>query len=272
MPARIVSLTGPTRGQAFPIEKDVSRIGGDPGCDLHVPGLPPVALTLRYHNGRYEVFNRSGVPLEIGGRRVTDSAPAAWQDGEELALGGGAALRMSIEGDGAPARGAPAAVESPELSREPADEEMSADTRDAGREPAVEEATTRNVSSRGMQVAVILLCIVVGGFLLLEDATQADPQAVSRANAERGFTVVTTQLAKEVSEGGPNAAAAKALQEMLYEARVAQLRGNTGTAAKQYRRARDFLLSRVRGSPSAAPKGDADAYRYVLEQLASLGV
>jgi hypothetical protein len=96
----IESWAGDENRDAYWIEKKVLRLGSGADCDLRVddPAVPKHLATVRFRNGQYVLYNRSGKELQIADRRVAPNGSATWHANEELVLTADTTLRLIVDG------------------------------------------------------------------------------------------------------------------------------------------------------------------------------
>jgi hypothetical protein len=104
MPAFIHIVSGTSSGERLQLTEEVSRLGSDPGCSLWIdePSLAALALTIRYKDGQYTVYNRTGGTISVAGRVVESNRNGPWRNGEELRIGDALAMQLLLEGEGRP--------------------------------------------------------------------------------------------------------------------------------------------------------------------------
>lgn len=106
MPAKLIVVEGVETGSELWIEYEVLRLGSDSSCELVLAdsGVEPHALTVRYGDGRYTVYNRGSAPLQLDAVTLAPSESGVWRTGKTLRFAGGLALKLETSGDGAPTR------------------------------------------------------------------------------------------------------------------------------------------------------------------------
>lgn len=106
MPAKLIIVEGAQAGSELWIEYEVLRIGSDAGCEIALldPGVEPHALTVRYGDGRYTVYNRGSAPLQLDAVTLAPSESGVWRSGKAIKFSSGLVLKLETSGDGAPAR------------------------------------------------------------------------------------------------------------------------------------------------------------------------
>ncbi len=88
----------------FWIEKTVTRLGSSDDCDLRIDAssVPSNLGTVRFRNGKYVFYNRSGAALQIGENRVDKDASLSWQPNQKMEFADGHVLQLRVEGDPRP--------------------------------------------------------------------------------------------------------------------------------------------------------------------------
>ena len=88
----------------FWIEKNVTRLGSGSDCDLQIDdaSVPSQLGTIRFRNGSYVFYNRSGQPLQVGEQTIDSDGSAKWQSSERVELTDGLSLQLRVEGDPRP--------------------------------------------------------------------------------------------------------------------------------------------------------------------------
>jgi hypothetical protein len=255
MSANIRIESGIAAGTNYWIDRPVLRIGSDPTCEICLPTaeLPLHALTLEFRNGAYKAYNRSASPLTLGSAAIQPGTAGAWDDGDMLILPGDQRLVLAIDGY-------PRPCPRPERQSETglADETTASTGDESTTSP---EATTKGKSKNLMQMAVIALCVVVGGGLLLLNnmGGLATAPAVDRPTFD---SIVHDSLKKD--------ATIRALVQKLQYAQSFVVRGNTDAAKEYFGNLRDQLLHEGDSLP-AADRDDAKVIReYVIDQLGQL--
>ena len=178
MSASVRIESGIAAGTNYWIDRPVLRVGSDPQCEICLPSadLAPHALTLEFRAGVYRAYNRSSEPITLGAAVLQPGAAGAWTDGDSLTLPGNVRLVLAIDGDPRPSPRPESRIEDGfEDDRVATDEAITAATPEAA-----EKAKSKSI----MQLAVIGLCVVgIGGLLMLNNAsTEATPanRAVTR--------------------------------------------------------------------------------------------
>jgi hypothetical protein len=246
--AIIKVISGPQAGEELWIEYEVSRLGGDAGCELHLAGAEPHALTLRYSDGRYNVYNRGSQPVTLDGSSVDVGQAGIWRSGRDLKLGDGTVLRMAIEGDGAPSRRPEEAAVEPR-----ADVDIMAV--EGG--PTTDEAPKKK--SNNLQL-VAVIALFAGAALVLFAGGDGEDEA---ALPKKSFDEVAVVLRQEQNLP-PD------LWLMFNAAHVAEYRGREEEAKQAFERLRDrveweknVLLAEKKPVPASL----IDAGRYIADRL-----
>jgi len=248
VPATIQVVSGPQAGEEFWLEYEVSRLGGDAGCELHLANAEPHALTIRFSEGRYNVYNRGSQPVTLDGAQIEVGQAGIWRTGRELKFGDGTALRMAIEGDGAP-------------SRRPA-ESVSATPRADIDIVAVEgpatEAAPQKKSSNVQLVAVVAL-FAGAAFVLLAGGDGEEEAALPRKTFDEVAVVLRQEQALPPD-----------LWLMFNAAHVAEYRGREDEAKQAHERLRDRIeweKNVLLTERKKVPQSLVDAGRYIADRL-----
>lgn len=253
MPATIRIESGIAAGTNYWIDRPVLRVGSDPGCEICLPtaDLAPHALTLEFRGGVYRAYNRGSSPIRVGATNLPAGGSGVWNDGDTVALGGGQQLVLAIDGDPRPAP-QPDAGASDGYSDAPP---IMADGSDGSTPATTATATKKAGSSSTMQLAVIGLCVLgIGGLLLLNQMGGLD--AAPAANRPTFSQIVTDSLKKD-----------DVIRTFVQKLQVAEsfiVRGNPDIAKTDFANLRDQIMGRME-SLSEADKKDADAIRQYAE-------
>jgi hypothetical protein len=246
MSAKILVQSGIAAGTSHWIERNVVRVGSDPGMDLTVPCdvLDKHALTLEYRDGVYRVHNRCTVQVYLGGRTVSPGHSDQWHDTDLLELPGLIQLALEVDGDPAPAPPplfSPALV-SASLDNDGPDESVPASSQSqpsdapdrANASGAPVGQPTPSSSSTMLQVGVIVVCVLGCVLLLARDRMRRS--ADSAVSVPR-FDVIVDQ-AREKSDS-----TTQSLLRHVQYAESAMIRGNTKAARQRYASVRSMLLA-----------------------------
>jgi hypothetical protein len=261
MPAKLVIIEGPFSGEELWIEYEVLRLGSDLSCELVLsdPSVEPHALTIRYGDGKYTVYNRGAGSLTLDSLTIAPSESGHWRAGKSLRFPGGLVLKLETSGDGAPAR-RPAEAYAPPA---PLDVEASvvppADGSAVGQpgdQPAKEKSNTS-------AILVGLLFAAAAVFVLFSDSFAPSDAQTSAEAALPEFPEMVSLLQKEP-------ACAPDLWVMLARAHAEDYRGDDDRAAAEYRKLRDRIvweknLILTQGKP--VPDALAQAEAYVREKI-----
>jgi len=259
MPARLIIAEGPLAGGELWIEDVAARLGRDSGCELLLddPTLDAHALTIRYADKRYTVFNRGGAPLQIDALVVAPGESGVWRSGTSLFFAGGTVLTLETTGDGAPGKRAAKPLAAPSLISAVAADDALVSTPTAGDIAAAE--TKKKADNKAAVVAVLFICAALGVILLGEDAG-------APANGDKPiptFAELIPRL-KATPDIAPD------VWVRLSETYAAAYRGDEAVAKRDYRLLRDridweknALLSQ--GKP--VPEALVDAERFVKSKF-----
>lgn len=218
MPARIHVTSGPSAGQAYWLELEVTRIGGSDTADISLPEAPPQCATLLFRDGQYRLINRSDRPLGVGREICLPGQSAHWRPGQVLSLTGVFEAELLCEDDPAPA---------------PAPRGLDGATQD----PRPDLAAVETSGNIGLWV-VLVGCVLAMGFFLLS-SMPSGPPVLSEAET---FDWLARELHKRHRPKTPDR---RALKPVLFqEARVSELRGLYGLAVAKYGTLRDDLLAK----------------------------
>jgi hypothetical protein len=241
------------------------RIGGDPGCHVHVPGLAAQVATLRYSDKSWRVINRSDGPLELEGRPLEAGGQAPWKSGQRLKLAPRVVLALRLDPDPAPKR--PAVVAPSAVLEEPEPEPPPPEDPDA---PPPEPAPPpkKPAKSNLMPSIVIALCVVGGAWVMLDEG---GPDAETGAKQRAEFEDLLKQLNERVVKEPQNRFYATLL-DTLQSARINERRDDYPGSGRAYRMLHDLLESRRRDLAADDPAAfdselDFRVYRFVSYQL-----
>ncbi|HEX4412734.1 MAG TPA: hypothetical protein VH107_03840 [Lacipirellulaceae bacterium] len=253
MPATIRIESGIAAGTNYWIDRPVLRVGSDPGCEICLPtaDLAPHALTLEFRGGIYRAYNRGASPIRVGATTLPAGGSGVWNDGDTVALGGGQQLVLAIDGDPRPTP-QPDAGANDGYSDAPA---IMADESNGAALSTGAAAAKKSSSSSTMQLAIIGLCVVgIGGLLLLNQIGGLD--AAPAANRPTFTQIVTDSLKKD-----------DVIRTFVQKLQVAEsfiVRGNPELAKTDFANFRDQIMRRT-DSLSEADRKDADAIRQYAE-------
>lgn len=250
MSASVRIESGIAAGTSYWIDRPVLRVGSDPNCEISLPSadLAPHALTLEFRSGVYRGYNRGADPVSLGSTTLQPGAAAVWNDGDTLTLPGNVRLVLAIDGD-------PRPCPRPDARTEDGFEDDRVDD-SAATAAQTPEAVKQAKSKSLMQLAVIGLCIVgMGGLLLLNNSSsEATPE--NRASFD---DIVKASL----KQGGD----AKIRVQKLQYAVAFLVRGDTETARTQFAALRDQLVREKNSWPEAERKVAQDILDYVESKL-----
>jgi len=260
MPARLIIADGPLAGGELWIEDTAVRLGRDSGCELQLddPTLDAHALTIRYADKRYTVFNRGAATLQLDTLVVAPGESGVWRSGTSLFFAGGTVLTLETSGDGAPARRAAKPVAAPSLlSAAVADDALlSAPTAEAA---AAADEAKKQADNKAAIVALVFVLAAVG--IILSDLYAVAPTAGGKPIPT--FAELMPRL-KATPEIAPD------LWVRLSETYASAYRGDAAAAKREYRLLRDridweknSLLSQGKPVPDAL----ADAEAFVKTKL-----
>jgi hypothetical protein len=256
MSASIRIESGIAAGTNYWIDRPVLRVGSDPQCEICLPtaDLAPHALTLEFRGGTYRAYNRGSSPMNLGATLLQPGAAGIWDDGDMLVLPGDVRLVLAIDGD-------PRPCPRPETPMDDGfDDERGAP---AGSPAAAitSEAAKKAKSKSLMQMAIIGICVVgTGALLLLSRGGRFE--AAPAPNRPSFDAIVVSSLKK-----GDNI---RALVQKLQFAQSFIVRGHSEYAKLCFADLRDQLIRQMDSLPPADRK-DAEVIRdYVEMQLGQL--
>lgn len=259
MPAKLIVAEGPEAGSELWIEYEVARLGSDAGCELRLddPSLDPHAVTIRYADKRYSVYNRGAAPLQIDALIVAPGESGVWRSGTSLFFAGGTVLTLETSGDGAPARRAAAPLAAPSMiSAIAADDTLI--TAPNGADAA---AGAKKQAGNGPAIVAVVFIVAALGIILIGD--DAGP-ANQNGRPVPTFAELVPRL-QATPEIGPD------LWVRISETYAVAYRGDEAVAKREFRALRDridweknALLSE--GKP--IPESLLDAEVYVKSRMA----
>jgi hypothetical protein len=280
MPSQIAVLTGPAVGTVFPIEESVIRIGSDPQCSIRLTDIPPHAVTLRFQDGRFQAFNRSGHLIELEGTAIPDGKSADWEAGQDLQLSTDVILQLQIDGDPRPAkRHAPTAAH---VSLIGADADEVREEMQDGIDDDEDESTKAGGSGIGSQLAILgLLLVAFVGILVADELFNADSvSSLSEKEIQEKYDLLVADIDRYLKDDALPADRPQweMLRTLLQDSRIEEVRGHSDEAAAGYQRLRHFLLSQrnqagvfAGGGASEAPAPTSDLDEFASDRLAELG-
>jgi hypothetical protein len=257
MPAVIAIEGSADNGRTFQIEEEVVRVGRAPGSQIVLTdrAVPDTAVAVRYQGGRYHVYNRSTRPITVGGVTVAPNQSRPWPPGEAVVAWPGAALRLVVTGDPAPAPRV--GVISPL--------DLGTDKPAVTQSTPAEETPPPAGGKKTVQIVVIVSTwVVVVGLLAYKVLT---PETATPE--EDSYTKLAADLDAQAAQGKSPLAGEVAAK--LRDARTADRRGHANTARKLY----SEVVVRLRNRP-AADKPDPDdpldrALKFARERARALG-
>lgn len=259
MPARLIIADGPLAGGELWIEDSAVRLGRDSGCELQLedPAIDAHALTIRYADRRYTVFNRGGAPLQLDTLIIAPGESGEWRSGKSLFFDGGTVLTLETSGDGAPARRVSKPLTMPALSSAAVVEDAIVSAPGSG-----DAATTEAKKKADNKAAIVAMVFVLGavGIILSGDDAGA-PNTGERPIPT--FAELAPRL-KASPEIAPD------LWVRLSQTYAEAYRGDDAAAKRDYRLLRDridweknALLSQGKTIPEAL----VDAERFVKSKI-----
>lgn len=260
MAAKITVVEGEHAGTELWIEYEVLRFGSDPSCELSLddPAVEPHALTIRYSDGRYTVFNRGGSPLQLDALTLAPSESGIWKSGKNLRTAGGLLLRLETSGGGMPERRVVDDLPSlpADVVESPVRASAAAGDRDAA--PAGEPAKKSNTGA----VAVGVLFAAAAAFILLGDVGKPNPSSAG-AQPAKTFAEVVKEL-----QSDPDCAPDLWIQ--LDRVYAEAYRGKPADAAVGYQRLRDRIdweKNLALSAGKTVPEALLDADAFVKQRL-----
>lgn len=251
MSASVRIESGIAAGTSYWIDRPVLRVGSDPQCEISVPSadLPAHALTLEFRGGAYKAYNRTGVPIFLGGSSLQPGAAGAWNDGDVATLPGDVRLLLTFDGD-------PRPTPRPDSRTDDGFDEPQMAAAGESAQPGTPEQAQKAKSKSTMQLLVIGLCVAAGGLLLMASG-DTEEAAADRPTFSQ---IVETSLKK-----GDNI---RTLVQKLQYAESFIVRGNDDVARQQFSELRD-QLTRQMDSLSADDQKDAKSIQEYVEMRLS---
>ena len=230
------------------------RVGSDPQCEICLPtaDLAPHALTLEFRSGTYRAYNRGSTPITLGSTTLQPGAAGVWNDGDALTLPGDLRLVLAFDGD-------PRPCPRPETRMDDGFDDDGSTT--AGEAPIAmtPEAAKKAKSKSLMQLAVIGVCVVATGGLLMLNSGGTEAPSQNRPSFD---AIVTSSLKKDDT--------IRTLVQKLQFAQSFVVRGNNERAKLCFTELRDQLMRQMDSLPPA-DREDAQKIRdYVEMQLGQL--
>tara|TARA_R110002049_G_scaffold4601_4_gene31974 strand:+ start:253570 stop:254370 length:801 start_codon:yes stop_codon:yes gene_type:complete len=266
MGARVLVQSGITSGSVHWIERKVVRIGSDPAMEITIPSdqVAPHALTLEYRDSGYHVHNRSPGMIHLGGSVIAQNASGRWADADLLEIAGSVQLALELDDDAAPSPRPAAGTRNDENVRQPiaaaqpthalAQAASVASSQVAGAAPKKSDSTIT-------QIAVIIVCVVLGGLLLARDRMRKEGKATQDVPS---FQQIVQQ---GLSDG---ALSDGSLLRQFQFAEAAVIRGHEEKARRHYSLVRSRLLYRQSAEPEDRQALQNDMLRYVEFRLGQL--
>ena len=260
MPAKLIVVEGVETGSELWIEYEVLRLGSDSSCELVLAdsGVEPHALTVRYGDGRYTVYNRGSAPLQLDAVTLAPSESGVWRTGKTLRFAGGLALKLETSGDGAPTRRPTEATTRPVREAVPVSNAPLEEVAIGGApsEPKPEK------SNNGAIIAGVLFAIAAVFILFSDDFLPSGP-AAGGEKAPAAFSEVVSLL-----QNDPNCAPDLWIQ--LSKSYADAYRGDEVRSAAGYRRLRDRIVWEknqllTQGRP--VPDALLEAESFVTQQI-----
>jgi hypothetical protein len=247
MSASIRVESGISAGTKYWIDRPVLRIGSDPQCDVCLPSaeLAPHALTLEFRDGTYRAYNRGAAPVTIGREMVNSGSVGVWPADATVALPGDVRLVLEIDGDPQPAP-------RPESRFDDVLVE-GAESPEAEAAVATGDAAGTKKSSSTTQMAIIGLCVLMMGALLMFNRAGSTTTVADRPTFD---AIVRSSL-----EGDDTV---RTVVRRLQYAQAALVRGNFDQARERFSKLRDQLLV-PNDSLSADDRTEIDKVRSYVE-------
>lgn len=240
MTAKIFARTSDAALTEFWVNDDVIRVGSDADCELPLPGIAPHALTVQHRGGRYFVFNRSSAPIRIAGQIVPEGASNPWDLGQELEIGGEAALMLQSAEE--------ALKQTPSTKRYDDDEEQSTD-----------EPTEKTAGKNTTSLIILGACAVGILFLLTFGAKQSSAKST---------TVQFEEVVEDYTwEHGANDPTARRVLDGVQRARIAELRKDFASAREKYGEAKDLLWTKKQSANGGLSDVDERMLSFITERL-----
>ncbi|GAB5402133.1 MAG: hypothetical protein Aurels2KO_03640 [Aureliella sp.] len=274
MGARIVVQSGISTGASHWVERNVVRVGSEPGSDMVIPcpSVDPHALTVEFRKNQYRVYNRSSEQIVVGGRLLERGQYTTWADADLLEMQSDVTLALELDADPSPtpqpvfdrtdgqalASGAPAAdAQLLETVAPTTAASAVSPSAEPGRVGALAEQPSPGLSKTTLQWAVTGLCVV--GCVLLLARHQLRGESETRAPAPKLEEVVRGAL-------GSDDPAVVNLVDKLQLAEAAYLRGQKEIARAGFRSIHDLLKASVipelkqadRSPPPEEPESPSD--------------
>ncbi|MBA4017485.1 MAG: hypothetical protein C0483_09965 [Pirellula sp.] len=261
MPAKLIVVEGAEAGSELWVEYEVLRFGSDPSCELVLAdsGVEPHALTVRYGDGRYTVFNRSSAPLQLDAVTLAPSESGVWRSGKTLRFPNGSALKLETSGDGAPTRRPLPADPQPVREAVPVAGASPDDVAIGGGSPSEPKPEKSNTGA----IIAGLVFAVAAVLILFSDEFLPSGPAAGEEKAPAPFSEVVSLLQKD-----PNCAPDLWIQ--LSKSYADAYRGDEVRSAAGYRRLRDRIVWEknqllTQGRP--VPDALLEAESFVTQQI-----
>lgn len=262
MPAKIVILTGAKRGTEYLIQDDVVRIGSAANSQLQIPDLPPHAVTVRYSDGTYYVYNRTGGLIDLEGEDIAENGMSPWLNGQDLQLNQKTILQLRLVGAPAPqiiatADNAFHTGISLEVDEElPETVEPDLDDDETGSDAKSQEAEKARKFRNQLLLLGVLGVLFVG--LVVLDSIKSKQPVKASVNVDVALSGLIRQLTDAIDENPDPKSQWKQFWSLtkkgLQDARISELRGNREKALEQYKILRQRLILHVNAFKSDPSK------------------
>lgn len=261
MPAIISLRVSDAEPADFWVEKRVTRLGSDGGCDLQIPSTDVAghAATVQFRDGQYVVYNRSESPFSLSGHKLPPGESGFWPEREALRLASGVELYLLVDGDPAPSP-RPSDNEAIEHYRRIRHLERAEEAETAAAEQAA-TASEAAKTGKGASTAQMVLAIsffLIAGVLLVGVLMYAFGSGDSAPMSWTDPRIVARVLLNQSSELPP------LLVSRLQESQQAIRLGDADTARRRLLRLQvDLNDLRAEGVKLTVKGGDHDVDYFV---------
>lgn len=145
------------------IERPVSRIGSDPGCEMFVPisELDAHAFTLIYESGGYKIISASAEGATLNGKAIGNQETFDFQDSDTIECANNISIQIAIQGDPAPSR---PPLENDDDEFPTYDEHVTEESREITSNQSSEKS-----AKNALTIIVIIACFAGVGLMLFPD-------------------------------------------------------------------------------------------------------
>lgn len=256
---KLLVSQGSLAGQEFTIDRDVTRVGSDPHCEIKLPAedIPAHAFTLRRRGRKYVVYNRCPYALSLGEKSLAAEQSSDWEPGQLLSLRGLVGFVLEA---GAPAPRATVS-EAPEIPAAAEEDEWEEEFQDELESRAVEEEAPKK-KTNVIEMAVTA-CLVIGSVMMMLVDPGKGTTKVTRKDLDRTYAELSAQF--EQTRGQDPLMSQ--IEMMLKGAALCLGKGDRKGAEARYVAARNIMLRRLDREGRFPSKLDEKVDEFVRNNL-----